>query len=698
MAVSNKKRKAIVRGYPSRSVSDLAYEHGLSSREVKQVLREAGVLKRTPLPALLAIAGLLLVLAAAGAGGYWFINRPSRAALDDVKDNLNVLLVTVDTLRADHLGCYGYQEARTPVIDSLAKEGVRFRRAYSHQPITLPSHATIMTGAHPAYHGVHDNGLFSLPGKAETLAEALQQKGFATGAIISSYVMHRQYGLDQGFDHYDDSLSSRKSSGGAGFVEMKAGKVSDRGLAWIKDHTDHRWMLWLHYFDPHKYYQPPEKFRKITSHPYDGEIAYADHELGRVIRYLEKSGLRDNTLIILTSDHGEGLGQHGEQTHMIFLYNTTTHVPLIFSLPGVLPAGRDTDRVASLMDVAPTVLELLDIKPPGSMQGRSLVELLFSDPPERKEKPVLMETRSPWHQYGWSPLKAIVANGYKYVEAPRPELYNLRDDFNETEDLYEQEKGRARAMARKLSDLRKRYGRDSLSSRSRMEMDKKSQQKLASLGYVFSGGGPAEPMAMAPDPKDRKDSLERINRAHTFYNAGKKDRAINLMEKVVSRNPRNRRAMNRLSIWYISTGRGGKAKELLKKIVEQDPGFVEAWYNLGSVYLDMGKVEEAVKVADSLIERNPRYAKAYNLKGAALARRGKHEPAIANYEKAVELFPTYDEAWFNLGLSCSKKGQLRRSREAFNKALEIIPENRKYQRFARGREKPAETKPNSGGG
>jgi len=687
MAVSNKKRKAVLRGYPSRSIADLSYEHGLSKREVKNILREEGKLKRRSLKKPLMASAAVLLFVAASAMAYLFLTRPSPNSLAEVRDRLNVLLVTFDTCRADHLGPYGHVKAHTPVTDALAEQGVLFEKAYAHQPITLPSHATILTGTHPAYHGIHDNGLYSLPDEAPTLAEALRKKGFTTGAVISAYVMHRQYGLDQGFDHYDDSLSSRDTSDGAGFVEMKASEVSERGLAWLKEHKDQRWMLWLHYFDPHKHYIPPEKFRKMTDHPYDGEIAYADFELGRIIEYLEESGLREKTLIVLTSDHGEGLGEHGEQTHMIFLYNTTTHVPLIFSLPGVLPAKRRVGRSVTLMDVAPTVLDVLDVKPPEDMQGRSLLPLLFEEPETWQERPVVMETHAPWHQYGWSPLKAVVSDGFKFIQAPRPELYNLEEDPTESRNLYDDKPRHARSLEGKLIKLRKQYSEGSIAERSRMAMDESSQQKLASLGYIFSGGGPAEPVAMAPDPKDMKESLKRINRAHTLYNAGKTDKAIDLMKKVVSKNPRNRRAMNRLSIWYINTGRREKAKGVLKKIVEQDPGFVEAWYNLGSVYLNTGKPKEAIRIADSLIERNPRYAKGYNLKGAALSRLGQQDPAIKNYEKAIELFPTYDEAWFNMGVSYSKKGDIHKTLEAYEKALEILPQKKKYQRMVNALQK-----------
>jgi arylsulfatase A-like enzyme len=425
MGVSNKKKKAILRGYPSKSPGELAAELDLSVREVKAVLKEAGRLSRPSLKTQITIAAAALALTGIFISAYALLAGPGPAKLARARGGLNVLVVVIDTLRADRLGCYGYQKARTPVTDSLAESGVLFSRAYCNQPITLPSHATIFTGTHPAYHGVNDNGLFRLPEQAVTLAEILKDRGFTTAAIISSFVLHRQFGMDQGFDHYDDRLSNKRGETTLGFKEMPAVDVSDRAVAWIDRHSDERWMLWLHYFDPHAAYVPPPRFLEGVPHPYDGEVAYADFELGRVIDLLEQKGLKKRTLIVFTSDHGEGLDEHGEPTHAVFLYNSTVRVPLIISLPGVIPGGKSADALVSLMDLMPTILDALGLKIPEHVQGRSLVPQLFKDTGDGREIPVLMETMAPWHQYGWSPSKAVLEAGYKFIQAPKPELYDL---------------------------------------------------------------------------------------------------------------------------------------------------------------------------------------------------------------------------------------------------------------------------------
>jgi arylsulfatase A-like enzyme/Tfp pilus assembly protein PilF len=682
MAVSNRKRKAILRGHPSKSPEELAAQLDLSVREVRAVLKEAGRLSRPSLKTPIIIFAAALALTGILISAYALLAGPGPAKLARARGGLNVLVVVIDTLRADRLGCYGYQKARTPVADSLAESGVLFSRAFCNQPITLPSHATIFTGTHPAYHGVHDNGLFRLPEQAVTLAEILKDSGFTTAAIISSFVLHRQFGLDQGFDHYDDRLSNKRGETTLGFKEMPAVDVSDRAVDWLDRHTDERWMLWLHYFDPHAGYVPPQRFLEGVPHPYDGEVAYADFELGRIIDLLERKGLRERTLIVFTSDHGEGLDEHGEPTHAVFLYNSTAHVPLIISLPGVIPGGKSVGELVSLMDIMPTILDALGLKIPDQVRGRSLVPRLFKDTDDRPEVPVIMETMAPWHQYGWSPLKAIVEAGHKFIEAPRPELYDLEADPRELRNIYERNRGRAEAMARLLKRKRAEYEADSLASRAERKMDARTREKLASLGYVFTGAGAKEPSIMAPDPKDMVEILLWTREAATLKKNGKTGEAIALMEKIVRRNPDNRRAMNLMGTWYVQAGALDRAEQIFKRIITIDPDFHEAFFNLGVIYTKTGRFEHAKIIAETLIARNPDHAKAYNLLGFAVSKIGDHAGAIAHYKKSIELFPTYDRAYFNMGLSLEKLGRRQEAYDAYVGALKLVPQNENYRRYA----------------
>jgi len=380
MAVSNKKKKAVLREYPGKSTKELGQAHNLSEREVRSVLREAGKLPPPSLKLPLIIIASVLAALGISAAAYFLITRPGPGKLAALRSKLNVLIVTIDTCRADHIGCYGRQKAQTPVIDSLAASGVRFDSAYALQPITLPSHATIFTGAHPAYHGIADNGLFKLPGQTSTLAEILKERGFTTGAVIASYVLHGKFGLGQGFDFYDDRLLGRSRQDSAGFEEIQAASISDVAVAWIMQNAGRQWFLWLHYYDPHADYLPPPEFKGIVPSPYDGEIAYVDSELKRVMDALDQNDLRDRTLVIVTSDHGESLGEHGELTHGLFGYEATLRVPLMLFAPRIL-APRVVTASARHVDLLPTILDVLELPVLEELPGQSLLPLAAGQPP-----------------------------------------------------------------------------------------------------------------------------------------------------------------------------------------------------------------------------------------------------------------------------------------------------------------------------
>jgi len=680
MSLSNKKRKAILRGWPEKGARELAAELGLSEREVKAVLREEGKLGGPSLtrPALCALAAVLLC--AIAWAGYRALTRPGPAKLAAARGGLNVLFVTIDTCRADHLGSYGRDQARTPVLDGLAKSGVLFENAFALQPLTLPSHSTIFTGAHPARHGVEDNGLFILPARAETLAETLSKEGFATGAVISAFVLHRQFGLDQGFSHYDDALSSGRRGTSVGFDEMPAGRVSDRAIEWLGTNRDRRFFLWLHYFDPHADYNPPPGFKAEGMSAYDGEIAYVDHELGRVMAALQNSGLVEKTLVIVTSDHGESLGEHGEPTHGEFLYDSAMHVPMIFSLPGVLPAGVRADEQVCLMDLAPTVLEVLGIEPREGMQGRSLVPLFYRK--DIADQPVVMETMAPWHEYRWSPSFAIRKDGWKYIRAPRPELYDLSKDPGELDNIIEDNRGRAEAMSRELTRLRSAFSEHAL-DRESGGMSEESRERLASLGYLFSGSGAGKPGPEAPDVKDMIGLLRMMKQAQTFHENGRTREALELMEKVLAKSPDSARALNKAGVWYAQAGDQALAEKRLERLVRTAPDFVEGRQNLAQLYADTGRLHQAEIMAGTLMQENPRSAKAHNLMGFILFRQKDYRRAVEKFKQAVELYPAFHEAWANMGAAHYHAGELESARGCFARAYEIMPGNERYGRMVR---------------
>lgn len=457
--------------------------------------------------------------------------------------------------------------------------------------------------------------------------------------------------------------------------------VSDRAVAWINQHLDQQWFLWLHYFDPHTNYVPPEKFRKALSHPYDGEIAYVDHELGRVIAGLEKNKIRGRTLIIVTSDHGESLGEHEERTHGYFLYESTAHVPLIVSLPGAIPEGRVVSRLVSLMDLAPTILEILGVEPPDAIQGRSLLSLLYSDPEGRAEEPVLMETLLPWHEHAWSPSYAILNEGFKFIKAPRPELYDLEADPGETKNIYAQNRGRAEAMARVLEQTRRQYARDSIAAGSELTMNDETRDRLASLGYVFTGSGEKNPSEKVPDVKDMIEVQKMVIKSETLKKQGKTEEALSILEEVLKKSPDDKRILKRLGYWNAQIGNYEKAELYAKKSVQLDPNFTEGLLVMGLVYTDTGRFPEAEVVTDTILELSPDSAKAHNLVGYIQYKKKNYKAAIPHFNKALELFPTFHSALINLGLAQGYPGEYDKAYQTFEKAHRILPEDARSKKM-----------------
>jgi tetratricopeptide (TPR) repeat protein len=535
---------------------------------------------------------------------------------------------------------------------------------------------------------VADNGSFLLPDEVVTVAEELKELGMSTGAVIASFVLHRQFGLDQGFDTYDDSLLHGWKRDAAGYDEMRASGVSDRALAWIGQNAGKRWFLWLHYYDPHAEYEPPPAYQQTGSHPYDGEIAYVDHELGRVLADLEKNGLRERTLVILTSDHGESLGEHGEQTHGLFLYEAAMRVPLIVSLPGATPAGKVVTQRVSLMDVAPTVFSVLGRTPPKQIQGRSFMHLLFSDTPDREEAPVILETRLPWYSYGWSPSSAIVADNFKFIKAPKPELYNLRVDPEELENLYHRDRARAETMASRLETLRAGFGEASLERKSRVQMDEVTRDRLANLGYISSGPPSGKPEKPA-DVKDRIEELNRIKWAAALHASGNEDEALSILEELVAKSTDNRTALKRLGVWYMQKSEYTKAEKHLKHLIQLDPELVEAYYNLCQIYADSSRFDEASLLAQTVLSKFPRSARAHGLMGNIRLQEKDYGSALEHLNKAIEYYARYHEALANRGLAYYSMGEHEKALADMRRASRIDPGNRRYIRYVEQLEKTA---------
>jgi arylsulfatase A-like enzyme/Flp pilus assembly protein TadD len=582
----------------------------------------------------------------------------------------NVLLVTVDTLRADHLGCYGDSRASTPSVDRLAADGVLFERAETAAPITLPAHTSILTGTYPAYHGVRNNGDYRLGPRAETLAEVLKRFGYRTGAVISGYPLVTRFGLSQGFDTYDDHLPPEREHQ-VGFRERTAEEATRAGIAWLEAAGSQRFFLWVHYFDPHAPYAPPSPYaERFSASPYDGEIAYVDRELGLLLERLRTLGFADRTLVVLVSDHGEGLGDHGEATHGALLYESTLRVPLILSLPGPLPRGRRVTTPVRTIDLMPTILRVVDLPEPDEMQGTSLLPLTSRRPADLLLKSV-SETLLPRENYGWSELAALRIGDWKYIQAPREELYDLRADPGETNNLAEKREGDVARMRDEIHRLMAEAAPSGAPIAYRQELDETARERLRSLGYLWAPG-PARSTPF-PDPKDRISLLAAMDQAGNLYARGDFSQAIEKLGEVLSSDPGNLTALFHRGNARLEVGDFSGAAADFEAVLAQRPRSPEVLVNLGSAQVGENLLNESARTFRQVLELEPDSDKACAGLGFVLARQGRQSEAVAAFRKALAFAPDSRRAKQGLAAALAAGGQREEAEAAYRKELEQNP-------------------------
>jgi arylsulfatase A-like enzyme/Flp pilus assembly protein TadD len=548
-----------------------------------------------------------------------------------------IVLVSVDTLRADHVGCYGAGFAHTPTLDAAAARGVRFETAISPAPLTLPSHATLLTGLDPPEHGVRHNGIFRLADDVPTLAEHLRARGFATAAFVGAFVLERRFGLARGFDRYDDRTSRRASEGGlAGYAERPADQVIDAALAWL-DTAPARFFLFVHLYDPHAEYRPPPGFAAaVPGRPYDGEIAFADAQLGRLVGAVERRFADGGTLLAFTADHGDSLGEHGERTHSLTLYDATQRVPLLLAGPG-LPAGRVVAGVAPLRDVAPTLLDLAGLPPLPSASGASLRALIEGG----GSREAYLETLATQLEWGWSPLLGLRTRDWKYVRAPRPELYDLRADPHETRDLAAREPARAAELDAALQAhlARARPARPTL------EPGEEARARLAALGYL-------EPVAVKPgqlgriggaDPKDGLATARAVHEADNLLSAGKVGEALARLEAIGEEIPT---VAALLSAAALAAGEPVRAESAARGALLRQPSHWGARGRLAAALEEQGRLAEAREVYEGMTRLRPGAGIAWRRLGSLAERAGDPGSAEAHYRRAFEASdPDPSAAW-----------------------------------------------------
>jgi arylsulfatase A-like enzyme/Tfp pilus assembly protein PilF len=616
----------------------------------------------------------------------------------------NVLLITIDTTRADHLSCYAPGHVKTPHLDALAARGVRFGHATAQVPLTLPSHACIMTGAYPTVHGLRDMGGFVLDKSHPTIASLTQAAGFQTAAFVGSRAVAHHFGLAHGFDVYDDDMGPQTEEGKLPgvFAERRAGVVTDHALDWLKQNGQRKFFLWAHYYDPHEPYDPPEPYKhEYAKSLYDGEIAYMDEQIGRLLDGLDSLGLTGRTLVIAIGDHGESLGEHGEATHGIFLYDATLHVPLLVAGPDV-PRGKVIEDQVRSIDLHPTVMEFLHLSASAEAQGVSLWPLIEQGTRVRSNYSY-GETLYPRTYMGWSELRAMRTDNWKFILAPHPELYDLYRDPGELQNLIAHQPAEADQLQKKIWEI---AGTQAQTEKvTTVPVDEQTRQELASLGYV-NGGASREIQlgSAAPDPKDRVPVLKIIQQAEEFLNAGDNTRAAATMEQAIRLDPGNPRARVDLAAAYERAGQFERAAEVYQDAIrlhlltdviysrlgkvylrlhqldkavdamsharEIDPTNLDNLRNLGTAELQMGRVDEAERAFKAINLQNDHFSAAYNGLGLVAIQHGDGDAAQRDFEKAIELVSTQVEPLLNLGVLFDKAGNKPQALRYYQQFLE----------------------------
>jgi arylsulfatase A-like enzyme/Tfp pilus assembly protein PilF len=605
-------------------------------------------------------------LGAVAMGAAWAVARAAyRPALPAREAGLNVLLVTIDTLRADALGCYGNARAATPWIDRLAAAGVRFAQAQAHNVVTLPSHANILTGRLPLAHGVRDNAGFRLPSEVETLATTLSRQGYRTGAFVSAFTLDSRFGLDRGFDVYDDAFTSGAGAAAFELPERAAVETVAAARRWIDAAGGRPFFAWVHLYDPHAPYAPGEPFAsRFASDRYLGEVAATDAALEPLLAPLLERGAKGRTLVVLTADHGESLGEHGERTHGIFAYEATLRVPLVVYGPRLLRPRLVETRVQHV-DLLPTILDAVAVPAPGALPGRSLLPAAAGAP--ARDTPAYFEALSGQTTRGWAPLHGLVRGGWKYVDLPLPELYDLARDPREESNLaaaHPQEMDRLRAA---LAALRAQ----DRGPRGATE-DRETRERLRALGYL-SSSAPAEGRVYTADddPKRLIELDAMIETVLARHRAGDVAGALELCEEVVRRRPGMPSALLQLALLRRKSGQLPAAVSALEQALAASPDDEGTAALLGSYLNEAGRAREAERLLEPFARRAEPALDVLVARGIALSQLGRHRAAAETLAAAARADPSNAMTGVQLGTAALLAGDLAGAQAALEEALRL---------------------------
>jgi tetratricopeptide (TPR) repeat protein len=619
--------------------------------------------------------------------GWWFCQRPK----------LNVLIITLDTTRFDHIGCYGDRLAATPVIDALAARGVKFERAYTPAPVTLPSHATMFTGLYPPEHGLRKNGKDRLDDGIPTLATLLQGRGYETGAFVASFVLDSKFGLDRGFRTYDDDLTGTSPADEALHRNRNGDVVVNKALKWLEGQTRQPFLCWVHLYDPHTpYVDHPDLFgTRFQDRPYDAEIGFVDVQVGRLLAFLKERQLEERTLVIVVGDHGEGLGDHLERRHGQMLYNTTMQVPLVVSLPGQLPQGQSVAPPVSLVDLFPTILGELGVAFEARISGRSLIGLMKGQP--LSPRGFYGETDGPFLESGWSPLRSLTTEKWKYIRTPLPELYDLHVDPQETRNLATEQAELIKLLEAQLvaceQGLQQRQG-------TAVQLSPEEQRRLESLGYV--GGQTVQDSAKSSSKlSDIKEMIAHYNDledARILFIAAAPDfelaeiflgdihvrqrdfvAAKSIYSAVLKRNPDSAIAESRLGDIAEAQRRFAEAVLHYEKALVLEPDSSKLHYNLGRVLTLLGHDRAAIPHFETALERDPGHVFALVEMGSILLRQGQLDAALEQYQAALKFDANCVPAHLNAAAVLAHVDRLDESVKHLSAAAMVAPKDPEIQ-------------------
>ncbi|HVR70328.1 MAG TPA: sulfatase-like hydrolase/transferase [Vicinamibacteria bacterium] len=611
-----------------------------------------------------AILGGALAAALAIVPGCRRAPAPGRAA-----ERPSVLFITIDTLRADRLGAYGHAGAATPTLDGLATRGARFETAIAHVPLTGPSHASMLTGLTPTGHGVRDNGGYVVPAEIKTAADEFSRAGYRTAAFVSGFPLDRRFGFNRGFATYDDHLPRGNDPRRTPYVERSADATTDAALRWLgaPETASAPFFLWVHYYDPHAPYEPPgELAQRFARAPYDGEIAFVDGQIARLLRALEDKGALARTLVLVTSDHGEGLGEHGEGTHGLFVYDSTLKVPWIMAGPGVT-AGTAPSTVARGIDVFPTLLDHAGLPVPGGLDGRSLRPAVEGK--EMADAPVYAESVYAEREFGWAPLFALRTSRYKLIEAPRPELYDLRADAGEATNLMGRDPARAEELRTKLRAALARPARAAAA-----QVDAVTAERLAALGYLGGGRAPGA-VAAGPARRDPKDGVALMPRLNRGMSAARTDPplAIRELRAVLAEDPGLLMARRTLAVAHAAAGEHDRAIAELRRLEKEGHLGAEDAIVLGDNLRFAGRLAEAAEVLRRAARDHPRFAQPWLSLAEVHIKEKENAEATAAYEHVLGLVPDHIEALRGLGDVALLEGRAEAAATSYGRILEVDP-------------------------